>query len=209
MSHAYHHALSSIRKFPRVQPFEKHLQIHQFIDQSKIILGNATHRALLHHKEGAELTARWGSRELRLEKQDVLDIALLHITEDMGTIPAAEDWLRNYPRETRDTLLPDALLQIQHLNRKEGQPENDNEIIEILAAAPLLWVNSAGPFLAEYALGVTGSKNRMTRKTTEEIVKKAALLTKNPDGYPSFHDIACKIPLEPWMYDKAEPLPQS
>jgi uncharacterized protein DUF6915 len=50
MAHAWHHALSSVRKFGG-KP-EDYLPIHSWLDASKGQVADYRHRALRHHAEG-------------------------------------------------------------------------------------------------------------------------------------------------------------
>jgi hypothetical protein len=49
MAHSYHHAVSSARKWGGTP--EDYLQIHNWIDGSKVILADFRHRALRRHAE--------------------------------------------------------------------------------------------------------------------------------------------------------------
>jgi hypothetical protein len=50
MAHAYHHALSSARRYGG-DP-EDYLALHHFLDSSKVAWGDQRHRAVLHHSFG-------------------------------------------------------------------------------------------------------------------------------------------------------------
>lgn len=50
MSHPYHHALSSARRFGGVP--EDYLAIHSWFDASKELMCDPRHRALRHHAQG-------------------------------------------------------------------------------------------------------------------------------------------------------------
>jgi len=50
MAHCYYHALSSVRKWGGT--VDDYLPLHQWFDQSKVILADPRHRALRHHAEG-------------------------------------------------------------------------------------------------------------------------------------------------------------
>ncbi len=50
MAHAYHHAVSSSRKFGG-DP-DEYLKLHEWLDASKSHMADFRHRALRHHSEG-------------------------------------------------------------------------------------------------------------------------------------------------------------
>jgi hypothetical protein len=94
MAHAYHHAVSSSRKFGG-DP-EEYLKLHEWLDQSKSHLADFRHRALRHHSEGIfMLEALFGST-LTLSTGRVLPVRFIgeqHVIEDLGRIPTVADWL--------------------------------------------------------------------------------------------------------------------
>ena len=49
MAHPYHHALSSVKKWGGVP--EDYIRIHDWFDESKMIIADFRHRALRHHPE--------------------------------------------------------------------------------------------------------------------------------------------------------------
>ena len=50
MAHLYHHALSSVKKWGGIP--EDYIRIHDWFDESKMIIADFRHRALRHHAEG-------------------------------------------------------------------------------------------------------------------------------------------------------------
>ena len=50
MSHSWHHAMSSARKFGG-EP-ENYIEIHNWFDASKEIIDDPRHRAMRHHAQG-------------------------------------------------------------------------------------------------------------------------------------------------------------
>ena len=50
MAHPYHHALSSVKKWGG--EVEDYIELHSWLDASKLILADFRHRALSHHAEG-------------------------------------------------------------------------------------------------------------------------------------------------------------
>jgi len=100
MSHSYHHAVSSAKRYGG-QP-EDYQEIHSWFDETKRIMADARHRALRHHAEGIFLCESIFGVTITNsvgKKVPVRLIAEQHVTEDMGGIPSAVDWLRNIPLE--------------------------------------------------------------------------------------------------------------
>jgi hypothetical protein len=94
MAHAYHHAVSSSRKFGG-DP-DEYLRLHEWLDASKSHLADFRHRALRHHSEGIfMLEALFGST-LTLSTGRILPVRFIgeqHVIEDLGRIPTVADWL--------------------------------------------------------------------------------------------------------------------
>lgn len=57
MTHPYHHALSSVRRWGGAP--EDYLPVHAWFDESKLIVADYRHRALRHHAEGTRIRSRW------------------------------------------------------------------------------------------------------------------------------------------------------
>jgi hypothetical protein len=101
MAHPYHHALSSVRKWGG--NVEDYLPIHDWFDETKMLLGDFRHRALRHHAEGIFLCERIFGKTIRLSSGRVIPtrwVGEQHVIEDLGRIPAASDWLRCIRPET-------------------------------------------------------------------------------------------------------------
>ncbi len=95
MAHAYHHALSSARRWGGTA--EDYLRVHAFLDGSKELIADFRHRALRHHAEGAFMAERLFGVTLTLSTGrlvPVCAVAELHILEDLGRIPSFADWVR-------------------------------------------------------------------------------------------------------------------
>ncbi len=94
MAHAYHHAVSSSRKFGG-EP-DEYLRLHEWLDASKSHMADFRHRALRHHSEGIfMLEAPFGST-LTLSTGRILPVRFIgeqHVIEDLGRIPTVADWL--------------------------------------------------------------------------------------------------------------------
>jgi hypothetical protein len=100
MSHPFDHARSSARRFGGA--FEDYLPIHSWFDQTKEVMPDFRHRALRHHAEGifmAEAAFGVTVRNSEGRAVPVRAIGEQHVTEDLGWIPTASDWLRRLKPE--------------------------------------------------------------------------------------------------------------
>ena len=94
MAHPLKHAESSARKFGGKA--EDYLAIHNWFDESKSFFTDFRHRALRHHAEGIFLCERiFGVAIINSEGKQVpvRYIGEQHVSEDLGRIPTAQDWL--------------------------------------------------------------------------------------------------------------------
>lgn len=95
MADAYHHAISSSKKWGG-EP-EDYLDIHEWFDGSKEIICDFRHRALRHHAEGITLAIQlFGPvREISTGRRvPTRWIGEQHVREDFGWIPSFVDWCR-------------------------------------------------------------------------------------------------------------------
>jgi hypothetical protein len=90
------HSLLSKKKF-NGEPGD-YLDIHKFIDSSKLYYFNIKHRVLLHNTYGIDLcTQKFGETLTNSENQKILvrDIAAEHCKEDlMGIVPTLNNWFK-------------------------------------------------------------------------------------------------------------------
>lgn len=94
MANPYHHAVSSTKKWGG--EVEDYLPIHQWFDESKAHHADFRHRALRHHAEGIFLMEAIFGPTITISTGRVIPtrwIGEQHVTEDMGRIPAATEWL--------------------------------------------------------------------------------------------------------------------
>lgn len=95
MAHPYHHALSSVRKWGG--KIEDYLWIHSWFDESKAFLADFRHRALRHHAEGIFLCEQLFGVTITNSNGRVIPVRWIgeqHVTEDLGRIPTAAEWLQ-------------------------------------------------------------------------------------------------------------------
>lgn len=96
---SWNHAVSAARKWGGSP--DDYIEIEEFIDSSKKILGDVRHRAVYHHTEGVWLCQRIFGRTLTVEKRNghgtvevpVRLVAERHILEDLGWLPSPADYL--------------------------------------------------------------------------------------------------------------------
>jgi hypothetical protein len=95
MAHAYHHGLSSVKKWGGVPTDYQHL--HAWFDEPKGQLCDFRHRALRHHAQGiAELERTFGPT-ITLSTGRVIPtrwVGEQHVKEDLGWMPTWADWAR-------------------------------------------------------------------------------------------------------------------
>jgi hypothetical protein len=98
---SWHHAQSAAKKWGGTP--EDYIDIEEFIDSSKKILGDVRHRAIYHHTEGVWLCQRIFGRTIAVEKthSEVLVpvrlVAERHILEDLGWLPSPKDYIDGMP----------------------------------------------------------------------------------------------------------------
>ena len=100
MADAWHHAVSSARKFGGTP--DDYYDIHRWFDATKQHLGNFRHRALRHHTQGiVEAESVFGPViVLSNDKDKTIPLRLVaeqHIKEDCGFLPTIQDWLGDLP----------------------------------------------------------------------------------------------------------------
>lgn len=97
---SYLHAKASVKRWGGSE--EDYLPIHELIDESKKMLGDVRHRALLHNTWGIWVVQLVFGPVIKLgngRDVPVREIAEQHIIEDLGFIPTVERWLENLPLE--------------------------------------------------------------------------------------------------------------
>lgn len=95
MGHCYHHALSSVRKWGGAP--EEYLALHQWFDESKMLVGDFRHRMLRHHAEGIFMLERVFGTTLSLSTGRIVPVRLIgeqHVIEDLGHIPSFAEWAK-------------------------------------------------------------------------------------------------------------------
>ncbi len=96
---SWYHAKSSVTKWGGTP--EDYIDIHEFIDSSKKIVGDVRHRSFYHHTEGVWLCHRIFGRVIMIGDKEVPVrlIAERHILEDLGWLPSPADYIKGMPIE--------------------------------------------------------------------------------------------------------------
>lgn len=122
---SWHHAVSAARKWGGAP--EDYIEIEEFIDSSKKIIGDARHRSLYHHTEGVWLCQRIFGRVLNVQREHgavdvpVRLIAERHVLEDLGWLPSPADYIGGMPIKTWMSGAQRKTLPLSHL-LTEGAP---------------------------------------------------------------------------------------
>lgn len=93
MAHPYHHAISSQKKWGG-KP-EDYQPIHDWFDESKMMMADFRHRALRHHAEGILMAERIFGTTITNSDGRVVPVRFIgeqHVKEDLGHIPSMQDW---------------------------------------------------------------------------------------------------------------------
>lgn len=96
MANPYHHALSSVKKWGSC--YSDYMEIHEWFDESKMMMAGPQHRALRHHTEGIFMCERFFGTTLLLSNGKRIPtrwVGEQHVTEDCGFIPSMQDWFKH------------------------------------------------------------------------------------------------------------------
>ncbi len=92
---SWHHAQSAAKKWGG-EP-ETFIEIEEFIDSSKKIIGDVRHRSMYHHTAGVWLCQEIFGRTIAVGERGILVpvrlIAERHILEDLGWLPSPKDYI--------------------------------------------------------------------------------------------------------------------
>lgn len=98
---SWHHAQSAARKWGGAP--DDYIEIEEFIDSSKQVIGDVRHRAMYHHTTGVWLCQKIFGRTVTVERahREVLVpvrlVAERHILEDLGWLPSPADYIEGMP----------------------------------------------------------------------------------------------------------------
>jgi hypothetical protein len=123
---SWHHAVSAARKWGG-KP-EDYIEVEEFIDSSKKIIGDPRHRSLYHHTEGVWLCQRIFGRTLAVEREHatiqvpVRLVAERHVLEDLGWLPSPADYIGGMPIKTWMSGAQRKTLPLSHLLTEGATP---------------------------------------------------------------------------------------
>lgn len=214
------HARSSARKFGGI--WQNYIEIHAFLDSSKLHYAKATHRALLHHEFGKKLAVDVFYQEYITQnriyndggdgKQFYESVVEQHFAEDFNRfVPTVEIWFESSDAEKRPSLLTQWSIEEQCAEsvRQFGGDVNDyRELHEFLDSitnqvkgAWGITHSTFGLGLAEKKFGyVIGPRDVPTRTVAEKHILAEF------GAIPSAQDWLEAVPIRPWMYNQATQL---
>lgn len=147
----YKHSLLSRKKFGGKT--DDYLQIHKFIDSSKLFYFDIKHRILLHHTYGIDLSIqKFGEYIVNEDNRTILvrDIVAEHCKEDLsGVVPTLNNWLKYYD----SSLLPE-LPKVKTNNKVLQQFILQPLLMSGNKASLLITHSNFGIFLAKEILGI-------------------------------------------------------
>jgi hypothetical protein len=100
MANPYHHALSSSKRWGGSP--EEYQAIHDWFDESKMMMADFRHRALRHHAEGIFMCERIFGHTITISTGRVVPVRWIgeqHVKEDLGFIPSMQDWFKHIQPE--------------------------------------------------------------------------------------------------------------
>jgi hypothetical protein len=138
------------------------LEIHEFVDSSKLAFPSVRHRMILHNNDlGPELAARAFPN-----RPDARAIALNHVAQDFKVVPSLAEWLElcdvdRFPRPREDHTPIEALPKIIADELELETAEGPKQVLDLLLLpvtlagnkAQSLLFNAMGPFLVRRILG--------------------------------------------------------
>lgn len=206
------HARSSARKFGgRWQEF---IEVHSFMDSSKLHFAKATHRALLHHEYGVELAIGIFGDCGRLPGTlaAIKDIVSQHLAEDFTKeVPTVADWFADSTFETKPAIGL-AVACAESVRHFGGKPEDYLPVHDFLDGiearypdVPAAWGITHSTFglgLCEMVLGWTVGPREVPVRTVAE----KHILLQCGGVIPSTYEVLNAIPIRPWMYNQAAAL---
>lgn len=95
------HAQSAARKWGGTP--EDYIAVEEFLDSSKMVIGDVRHRSLYHHTTGVWLCQQIFGRTITVVREHgsiqvpVRMIAERHVLEDLGWLPSPADYIDGMP----------------------------------------------------------------------------------------------------------------
>jgi len=147
------HSLMSKKKFGGSP--DDYVDIHKFLDSSKLFYFHLKHRLLLHNTFGIELCIeKFGDFLRNADGQVILvrDIAAEHCKEDLyGKVPTLNDWFLNYD----ETILENKIFIPEVFNNKKLEAFVMKPYLHSgIKASLIITKSNFGVYLAEQFLGM-------------------------------------------------------
>jgi hypothetical protein len=211
MSHPYHHALSSVKRFGGIA--DDYLELHRWFDATKAHLADARHRLLRHHslgiflaekKFGVTVTNSTGT------SVPVRAVAEQHVQEDFSFIPSVQQcfanlvspaWLSN--NFERDTPTYHAALSAEHFG---GEVGDYIPLHSLLECSRLHLPDARHRVLLHTTLGVQTAEDifglELTTKAGEVPTRLVAEahLRRDIGFIATVEEMFDTVPLEDWMF---------
>lgn len=100
---SWNHAVSAARKWGGTP--DDYIAIEEFVDSSKLVIGDVRHRSIYHHTTGVWLCQQVFGRTITVAKKNghgsvevpVRLIAERHVIEDLGWLPSPADYITGMP----------------------------------------------------------------------------------------------------------------
>lgn len=217
------HARSSARKFGGV--WHNYIDLHSFLDSSKLHYAKASHRALLHHEFGKALAVDIFTNEyvsavhawddevaIKCSREFHTKVVEQHFEEDFNRfVPSVEIWFEGSDEEKRPQMLRCLSIEEQCVEsvRHFGGQSDDylalhsfiDSITNECKGAWGITHSTFGLSLAEKKFGyVIGPRDVPTRTAAEKHILAEF------GEIPSAQDWLEALPIRPWMYNQATQL---
>lgn len=123
------HARSAAKKWGG--SWENYIELEEFIDGSKRIIGDVRHRSMYHHTEGVWLCQRIFGRVLHIQREHgrievpTRLVAEQHILEDLGWLPSPADYIDGMPIKAWMSGSQRKELPLSHILKGHGEEKED------------------------------------------------------------------------------------
>ena len=105
-----------------------YVEVHSFLDSSKVACAHFKHRFLLHHAEGIELGVRiFGATVVNVENRSIPTRQILaeHLIEDLGKVASVEDWAQSLLPDSTDSFYKSLAKKREQIEREGVRGERE------------------------------------------------------------------------------------
>jgi hypothetical protein len=105
-----------------------YVEVHSFLDSSKVACAHFKHRFLLHHAEGIELGVRiFGATVVNVENRSIPTRQILaeHLIEDLGKVASVEDWAQSLLPDSTDSFYKSLAKKREQIEREAVRGERE------------------------------------------------------------------------------------